>query len=100
MAKLVVEMDTVSKMVSAKLDGNEIGNFLGASFYTDHKGKCYCEVMSGKEDEENDMKQMTRICANDGTLVEKPDDKKIIDDELDEETQNEVKEFFGIIDDE
>lgn len=95
MAKLVIEFDTVSKVGSASMDGAAIPNFLGAHFYGDSKGKFGCEVVSGAKDEDNDMWSVTRVCAEDGSMVE----KKIIDDELDEETENEVKEFFGIIDD-
>lgn len=71
MAKIVATFDTVSKEFNVTKDGAIVANVEYAAFgrsYDEKKFGCSIEVM--EKDEENDMRQMTRMVASEnGELV-------------------------------
>lgn len=97
MAKIIVEFDTVSKTANASIDGKSVDNFKGVSVYGGYKRDFTIELVSGMEDEDNEIHYMTRVCADDGTLKKKDEDEEI---KLDEQVQSEILSYFGIDDDE
>jgi len=98
MAKILIEFDTVGKTAVAKIDGVEVPNFISANLYGGYKNKFGIELVSGKQDDDNDMQAWTRVCANDGQLVDKTEEKEEDKDVLDEETKQELNTYFGIDD--
>ena len=92
MAKIVLSFDTVDKTATASIDGVDIPNFQSLQVYGGHKGKYGIELSSGVEDEANDMRAWTRVCASDSKL-DQLIDKNV--SELTQETQDELLDFFG-----
>lgn len=72
MAKITVEMDTVEKTYSVKLDGKELDNVDCVSLYRqypysdsdDDGDKCCMSVSMVEADEDNGLRTHTRICAS------------------------------------
>lgn len=75
MAKINIEFDTVSKDMSATIDGKTLDNVHGASFYNYGMGDDFsCEICTCQRDEENGMSTHTRVIAS-----ESIDGKKLND---------------------
>lgn len=95
MAKIVVEFDTVAKTASATIDGTVVNNFKCVNVYQNYKDDFSIEIMSGEMDKNNEIHYMTRVCASDGTLTTKVEDKE---DELNEDMKAEILSYYGIDD--
>lgn len=96
MAKIVVEFDTLNKTAVATIDGTPVDNFKSANVYQNYKDDFSIEIMSGEKDKDNEIHYMTRVCASNGILVEKDEDKD--QDELDEKMKAEILSYYGIDD--
>lgn len=91
MAKVILTFDTVDKTAVATVDGAEVPNFSCFNVYGGYKGKYSMELSSGVEDEDNDMRQWTRVVASTSDspeLVDKKDDEDVLDQAIQEELKN------------
>lgn len=97
MAKVILTFDTVDKTAVATIDGAEVPNFSSFNVYMGYKGKANMEITSGVEDEQNDMRQWTRVCASENDspeFVDKKLDKVDDEEDLDEATKKEVMNWM------
>ena len=87
MSKVVIEVDTKTKMASATVDGNELPDFCSAMLYfnpkapSDSYSRMSFEIccVSETEEDEGEMRKITRYCASEnGDLsVGNPVEKQI-----------------------
>ena len=84
--KVSVEFDTKDKIISAKIDGQEVANLSSIMFYT-YDGKATFELSTVQMNEDEKMCSVTKIYAEEkDTLIEKePELHKLI-----------AKEIFGV----
>jgi hypothetical protein len=84
--KVSVEFDTKDKMISAKIDGQEIANLYSIIFYT-YDGKANFELCTNEMNEAEKMYSVTRIYAEekDELVIKEPELHKLI-----------AKEIFGV----
>jgi Ni,Fe-hydrogenase III component G len=73
MSKINIEFDTADKSVSIMVDGEKMDNIDGVYIYKryDSENKYYIELSSYEHNKENEISKTTRICAQDGSLVNK-----------------------------
>lgn len=72
MAKIVIEFDTVDKTMSASVDGKAVADVVEAyvskrysmSGDGDDEVSYGCSITTMAEDEESDIRTMTRLCAS------------------------------------
>lgn len=84
MAKINIEFDTVSKDMSAVIDGKKLENVHGASFYNygGYGGgdDFSCEICTCQRDEENGMATHTRVVASESIDGKKLEDYLVNED--------------------
>ena len=90
--KVTLDYDTVAKTASVKQDGKDVENLKRLHLYPTGKAKFGMEMHTGAHDDEHDMHTMTHTVADDGSMRPKTQD------DLDEETKNELKSYYGIDD--
>lgn len=79
MAKVNVSYDTVTKAMSASIDGSELMDVVECRFWPvyESEGKFRFCVTTSTEDEDNDTHKMFQICANEaGEIIEDPEFKQ------------------------
>jgi hypothetical protein len=65
MAEVIITFDTKTKAMTATMDGEQIPDVCGIYMSCCYEGeKMRCEIMQCAEDEENDTRTYTRICAS------------------------------------
>lgn len=68
MAKVVFAFDTVSKALTAEMDGVPLENVADVMFYRDGPGRFCMGIIQRTKDESNGTVVFTQTCANDAAL--------------------------------
>lgn len=79
MAKISVEFDTTEKTLSCSIDGQAVADVMECSFgrYMD-EDDFRCSITTRAEDEANDMRTYTHMCASQSRAAKESDPSLVI----------------------
>ena len=71
MATISISFDTVTKKMTAALDGAELPDVVGVSLFAayDEEDEFECRLVQCREDDASDIRYMTTLCASEGGAV-------------------------------
>ena len=71
MATISISFDTVTKKMTAALDGAELPDVVGVNLFTsyDDEDEFECRLMQCREDDATDIRYVTTLCASEGGAV-------------------------------